>query len=417
MFKQFLYLFIALITINIIIFIHEMGHFLFAKIFGIKVEKFKLGFGKEIFGFNIKETRFSFCSILFGGYIKFLGEDLLFENIEKLKNNKDIKLSVNSEKDKIYKQKADDCDSKSNEVSKSEIDNNNLLDLNSMNLKFSEVSFLKKFFIILNGPLMNLLFSLFLIFVVNFFIGTKYYDLDKLEVRKVVKNDIDIITGDKILEFNNVLVSSWSELLNLIEKTKFDTKLINKNIPIKIERKISGRNLQKTIYVDFTEFTKNKKKLGISPILKFKKEKNFFKILKMVFIQFRFLISDFFVFRILKNFSKNFNFSEKNNEKIKITDFSGPVGILKAMKNSFSSGFYDFLMFVVILNINLCFFNLLPLIPLDGGYLILIFLQKIFSGSLEKLNSFFFFISNLTIIFLFLFTIFITIKDIFWFRK
>ncbi len=65
---------IALLAMGVLIFVHEFGHFLFAKINGIGVEAFSLGFGKEIFGFTIGETRYKLSLIPFGGYCKLKGE-------------------------------------------------------------------------------------------------------------------------------------------------------------------------------------------------------------------------------------------------------------------------------------------------------------------------------------------------------
>ncbi len=377
MFKQILYLFLALITINVIILIHEFGHFLFAKIFKIKVKKFSIGFGKEIFGFYIKETRFSICSIFFGGYVKFFGENLFFQENQNSENL--IENSETKTKTKTFQ--------------------------NNKN-SFQDASFLQKFFTIFFGPAMNFIFAFFLLININFFIGTKYYDLDNLEVKKTAKNDIDIISGDKILEINNISVNSWPNLLDLIEKIKHQ-KI--KDIPIKIERKTPDKTkiFEKTIFLNFEK----NKKIGISPVSKFKKEKNILKSVILAYNQLKFLTKDFFIFRMLK--------SKNSEEKIKLSDFSSPIGILIGIKNSFTGEIYYFLMFLVILNINLVFFNLLPLIPLDGGYIILIFLQKVFTKNFKKANDFLFKISNLTIILIFLFTIFITIKDILFlfFRK
>lgn len=58
-----------------IILAHEFGHFLMAKRCGVKVERFSMGFGPEIWGFQKGDTRYSICLVLFGGYIKMAGDD------------------------------------------------------------------------------------------------------------------------------------------------------------------------------------------------------------------------------------------------------------------------------------------------------------------------------------------------------
>jgi len=60
---------------SLVICVHELGHFLAAKLCGVRVEKFAIGFGKEIFGVTKGETRYSFNSLPLGGYVKMMGQD------------------------------------------------------------------------------------------------------------------------------------------------------------------------------------------------------------------------------------------------------------------------------------------------------------------------------------------------------
>jgi regulator of sigma E protease len=86
-----------LILITVVVFIHEYGHYYFAKRYGVGVTDFSIGFGKEIFGFNDKSgTRWKFCVVPLGGYVKFFGDRNVFsqsEQAELLKqyNNTDQK--------------------------------------------------------------------------------------------------------------------------------------------------------------------------------------------------------------------------------------------------------------------------------------------------------------------------------------
>ena len=64
-----------LFVITLVVFFHELGHFLMARAFGVKVEVFSVGFGKEIFGFNDRRgTRWRLSWIPVGGYVKFAGD-------------------------------------------------------------------------------------------------------------------------------------------------------------------------------------------------------------------------------------------------------------------------------------------------------------------------------------------------------
>jgi len=63
------------IVLGILIFVHEFGHFLLAKLMGVGVEKFSLGFGPKIVGKKIGMTEYMISAIPLGGYVKMVGEE------------------------------------------------------------------------------------------------------------------------------------------------------------------------------------------------------------------------------------------------------------------------------------------------------------------------------------------------------
>lgn len=68
-------IFATVFGVGILVFIHELGHFIMAKKFKLRVEKFTFGFGPELVGFTKGETRYSICAIPLGGMVKLPGED------------------------------------------------------------------------------------------------------------------------------------------------------------------------------------------------------------------------------------------------------------------------------------------------------------------------------------------------------
>lgn len=64
-----------ILLIGVLIFVHELGHFLFAKLFGVKVLKFSLGFGPKAIGFKRGETEYCISWLPLGGFVKMLGQD------------------------------------------------------------------------------------------------------------------------------------------------------------------------------------------------------------------------------------------------------------------------------------------------------------------------------------------------------
>src|ERR687895_23634 len=66
---------VFLVVLTILVFVHELGHYLLARRNGVKVEVFSIGFGPELFGFTDRAgTRWKFSAIPFGGYVKMFGD-------------------------------------------------------------------------------------------------------------------------------------------------------------------------------------------------------------------------------------------------------------------------------------------------------------------------------------------------------
>ncbi|RUY98168.1 RIP metalloprotease, partial [Mesorhizobium sp. M7A.F.Ca.CA.002.15.1.1] len=64
-----------LFVLTVVVFVHEMGHYLVGRWCGIGVRAFSIGFGPELFGFNDSHgTRWKLCAIPLGGYVKFVGD-------------------------------------------------------------------------------------------------------------------------------------------------------------------------------------------------------------------------------------------------------------------------------------------------------------------------------------------------------
>ena len=70
-----IYLIAFLSVITVVVFVHELGHFLVARAVGVRIEVFSIGFGRELFGFNDRHgTRWKVCLLPLGGYVKMFGE-------------------------------------------------------------------------------------------------------------------------------------------------------------------------------------------------------------------------------------------------------------------------------------------------------------------------------------------------------
>ncbi len=65
----------AVVVLGLLVFVHELGHFLLAKKLGVGVLKFSLGFGPKLFGRKIGDTEYLISAFPLGGYVKMIGED------------------------------------------------------------------------------------------------------------------------------------------------------------------------------------------------------------------------------------------------------------------------------------------------------------------------------------------------------
>jgi regulator of sigma E protease len=76
LFSQWLWpILMFLIGLGLVVFVHELGHFLVAKFVGIKVERFAIGMGWKVVGFRKGETEYCLCALPLGGYVKMLGQE------------------------------------------------------------------------------------------------------------------------------------------------------------------------------------------------------------------------------------------------------------------------------------------------------------------------------------------------------
>ena len=86
---------LMLIGFSLIVCVHELGHFAVAKWVGVRVEKFAVGFGREIFGFTRGETRYSFNILPLGGYVKMLGQEDFDDKSKELQFKDDPRSFIN----------------------------------------------------------------------------------------------------------------------------------------------------------------------------------------------------------------------------------------------------------------------------------------------------------------------------------
>ncbi len=192
--------FIALITI--VVFIHEYGHYYFAKKFGVGVTDFSIGFGKEIFGWNDKSgTRWKVCWIPLGGYVKFFGDRNVFSQ---------------SEQQHLINQY-------------NEEDRKKLFILKPL---------YQRSLIVAAGPIANFILAIFIFTFINLFVGK---DFTPAIINEVQKDSPAFVSGlkknDKILYIDNKKVESILEVSTLINTStneKIEFVILRNDIELSI---------------------------------------------------------------------------------------------------------------------------------------------------------------------------------------
>ena len=161
--------FATVFGVGFIIFIHELGHFMMAKRFKIKVEQFAFGFGPEVVGYTYGETRYSICAIPLGGMIKMPGED------------------------------PEDSTGSPDE--------------------FMSQPWYRRLLIAVSGPLMNYVLAIFLFGIVFSAWGVSKPS-DKAIVGTLVEGypaiESGLESGDIIVSINNTPVTTWIEMTKII---------------------------------------------------------------------------------------------------------------------------------------------------------------------------------------------------------
>lgn len=168
---------VAIIGFGLLIIIHEGGHFLTAKLFGIYIEKFSIGFGPVLFSFKWKETEFRISLIPLGGYVKMKGEN-------------------------------PDEDIRDNDA-------------------FSSKAWWQKALIAFAGPFFNLLLA----FVIIYFLLIVGQPVESMKpiVGKVDKSITDIRKGDRIILVNDHKVRSWDDVIKYTKEKGENQYFIKRN--------------------------------------------------------------------------------------------------------------------------------------------------------------------------------------------
>lgn len=308
----------AIVLLGVIIFVHELGHFLFAKLMGVRVLKFSLGFGPKLIGRKHGDTEYLISGIPFGGYVKMLGETTEDEL---------------PEEDKPF--------------------------------AYNYQPVWKRFVIVFAGPLFNIIFAV-IIFCFSFLSGFPALVPEIGEVMPDTPAEkARLAKGDTITGINGVAVNQWDEMTDIIHKSP------GKTLNLEIRREST------VIQVAIVPESKKVKDIfgderlvgliGIKPSGNtFIKKENIAGAISAGFAR-TWDISVLTMVSIVKLFQR----------AIPMDTVGGPILIVQMAGEQASRGFLSFFVFMAVINVNLGILNLLPIPVLDGGHILFLTIEAI----------------------------------------
>ena len=305
-------------VLGLLIFIHEFGHFIFAKIFGMRVERFSLGYPPRLFGKKIGDTDYCISATPLGGYCKITG--MVDESLDKE--------SIKGEP-----------------------------------WEFQSKPVYARFLVIFAGPLMNYVLAVTIFAVVVFFEGVAV-PLNIPVIGEVVPDypaaKAGITAGDRILSVNDVNVETWDGI------NKAYNGEVDVQVNLKVQRGEEVLDVNMTSIPDETLGENSTRGIiGIFPEYDIKKV-GFFGSLETGVRQ---------TFNLTKLILSSLKKVIMGEESLK--SFGGPIIIAKMAGQSAEAGIGSLFVFAAFLSINLALLNLLPIPALDGGHLIFLSIEGI----------------------------------------
>lgn len=308
----------AIVLLGVIIFVHEIGHFLSAKLVGVRVLKFSLGFGPKIISRKYGETEYLISSIPFGGYVKMFGE----EPGEELK-----------EEEKP--------------------------------LAYTYQPVWKRFIIVFSGPLFNLIFAIIIFFCV-FIYGFPVLLPEVGEVlTKSPAASAGMMKGDTIISINSSRINQWDEMTKIIHNNPGRSL----NFEVRREGEVIAFSIipEKKIVKDIFGQDKEIGLIGIKPSGNTFMRKSSLQGASADSVRRTWDISVLTVVSIVKLIQR----------VVPMDTIGGPILIVQMAGQQASQGVLNFFLFMAIININLGVLNLLPIPVLDGGHILFLGIEAI----------------------------------------
>jgi len=358
-----------IVLILVVVFIHEYGHYYFAKKYGVKVTDFSIGFGKELFGWNDKlGTRWKICWIPLGGYVKFFGDRNVFSQSDQ---EEIIKKYSEEERKKLFILKP----------------------------------LYQRSLIVAAGPIANFILAVVIFLFIYMFVGKDFTPAVINEVQKdspaevagLMKNDVILeIDGTEvksILDVSKLITMSTSDFIDF-KVSRYDQDVLLKVKPniVETEDNLGNKINKRMIGIMLGPYNNkiNHVKLGPAKAL-------YYSLNEVYFVT----ISS------LKYLGSILTGSGDSSQ------LGGPIRIAKITGQVAEFGIVPFLSIMAYISISLGLINLFPIPMLDGGHLMFYFFEKLLGRPLQQKTQEGFFRIGLFLLFsLMFFATFNDLKDL-----
>jgi len=330
-----------LLVLTVLVFVHELGHFLLARWNGVKVEVFSIGFGPEIWGFRDKyNTKWRFGAVPLGGYVKMFGEGDVVTGVD------DVEERPMTDDEK--------------------------------QVSFHHKKLAQRTAIVAAGPIANFLFAILVLWFINSIFGIPQI---RSVVGEVIQNtaaqDAGVQSGDVILSINGEPITLFKELSAIVSTNA------NVSLDFEIQR---GAEILHIIAIprpwknetkeggddDGKDGAKERHKvrglLGVRPSMENlpTERKGILEGFVLGVKQTYFLTNN-----ILNGIGKMFS-GERSAKEL-----GGVIMIAEVSGDAAQGGPVQMLRFLAILSINLGLINLFPVPVLDGGHLLFYMIEAV----------------------------------------
>ena len=358
-----------IVLILVVVFIHEYGHYYFAKKYGVMVTDFSIGFGKELFGWNDKSgTRWKICWIPLGGYVKFFGDRNVFSQSDQ---EEIIKKYSEEERKKLFILKP----------------------------------LYQRSLIVAAGPIANFILAVVIFLFIYMFVGKDFTPAVINEVQKdspaevagLMKNDVILeIDGTEvksILDVSKLITMSTSDFIDF-KVSRYDQDILLKVKPniVEAEDNLGNKINKRMIGIMLGPYNNkiNHIKLGPAKAL-------YYSLNEVYFVS----ISS------LKYLGSILTGSGDSSQ------LGGPIRIAKITGQVAEFGIVPFLSIMAYISISLGLINLFPIPLLDGGHLMFYGFEKILGRPLsQKTQEGFFRIGMFLLLFIMFFATYNDLKDL-----